>query len=470
MKEELLSKLYSKWAGETVVEIKPLPISGSNRLYFRISSATKNAVGVYNEDKKENLAFLEFSKHFKVKNLAVPEVYASDLEHGIYLLQDLGDTTLFSFITENNSNENYKQEITVIYKNIVDELLKFQFIGGKDLDYSLCYPRDRFDRQSMHWDLTYFKYYFLKLAKIPFDEQKLENDYAELIDFLQKAESDYFLYRDFQSRNIMLTDGKLYFIDYQGGRKGALQYDLASLLYDAKADLTEEFRAEILQYYILQLKNYKVFDEKEFVNTFYGFVLIRILQAFGTYGYRGFFERKEHFLLSIPYAIENIRWWLENIHIPLKIPELRRILKQITNSNYLKELGEPSKKLTVRVMSFSYKHGIPNDDKGNGGGFVFDCRGLPNPGRFDKYKSLTGNDKEVIEFLEKEISVKEFLNHAFAMVEISLKTYIERGFTDLLVTFGCTGGQHRSVYCASKLAQHIIQKYDVHINLHHREQ
>ena len=469
-KENKILKLFEKWAGEKHTEFYPLPPSGSEREYYRIRSKTKNAIGVYNPDKKENKAFLTFSKHFKSKNLNVPEIYAVDSRNDIYLEEDLGDTTLFAFLRALRKNGEFPAEAFEMYKRVLEELPKFQIVAGKDLNYSVCYPRKKFDRRSMLWDLNYFKYYFLKLAKIPFEEQALERDFNRFIDFLLSTDTKYFLYRDFQSRNVMLINNRPYFIDYQGGRKGALQYDVASLLYDAKADIPQPVRNELLRHYLDVLGNYIDFNRREFVEYYYGYVLIRILQALGAYGYRGFYERKEHFLKSIPYALENLSWLLENIEFPVKLPALFGALRKMVKSRALKKFSKPREyKLKVTVTSFSYKRGIPADKYGNGGGFVFDCRGLLNPGRYEAFKLLNGKDEEIIKFLEEKSNVKKFLRHVYSLVDFTVDNYIKRKFTNLMVNFGCTGGQHRSVYCAEAMAEHLRNKFDVNVDLIHTE-
>ncbi len=470
-KEKALISLFEEWAGEKHTEVYPLPPSGSYREYFRIKSKSKTAIGVFNSDKKENIAFITFSNQFKKAGLNVPEIYAKDLNQNIYLEEDLGDITLFSYLTAVRKNGDFPEEVFEIYKKVLEVLPKFQVEASRRLDYSVCYPRGKFDRQSMMWDLNYFKYYFLKLARIPFEEEALENDFKTFVDYLLSADDDYFLYRDFQSRNIMLKNNTPFFIDYQGGRKGALQYDVASLLFDAKADIPRIVRDELLNYYLKELKKFIDFNEEEFVVYYYGYALIRIMQACGAYGFRGFYEKKEHFLKSIPYAVENLRWLLDNIDLPVEIPALRKALLAVTKSKELKKFAVKKKdyNLTVTLYSFSYKKGIPSDASGNGGGFVFDCRGIKNPGKYEQYKLLTGNDKEVIDFLETRTNVSVFLKNAFALVDMTIENYIGRKFNHLFVGFGCTGGQHRSVYCANKLAEHLKGKKHVRVNLIHRE-
>lgn len=471
MKEDseiLLIKLFEKWSCEKAGEISLLPVSGSGRQYYRIKGGYKQAIGAVNNDKRENVAFVTLSQHFLKHGLNVPEVYAEKIEKNCYLLQDLGDITLYSYLTKKRNG--FSHELISIYKDVLNELPKFQVTAGLDIDYSVCYPRSAFDGQSMRWDMNYFKYYFLKLADIQFDEQKLEDDFGNFTNYLLKANSDFFLYRDFQSRNIMLHNNRIFFIDYQGGRKGPLQYDLASLLYDAKALMPPNVREELLEYYINIVAEYTQINKQEFIQYFYGFVFIRIMQALGAYGFRGYYERKEHFLQSIPHAITNIEWLVNNVNLPVKLPALNKIFRQLISSGELRHITYVDNNLTVSIKSFSYKKSIPVDNSGDGGGYVFDCRALPNPGRYEEYKHLSGKNREVREFLEKEKEVHEFFNTVTRLVDQSVKKYIQRDFTHLSVCFGCTGGQHRSVYCAEKLAKHLLEKFKVSVNLDHTEQ
>jgi len=468
-KKQQLIKLFENWSCEKTIGISPLPPSGSYREYYRIKSKNKVALGVFNPDKKENIAFLKFSWHFLNKSLNVPEIYAEDLGKNIYLIQDLGDTTLYSYLTNVYKSGIFPKELIDTYKKVIEILPQFQIYAAKDFNYSICYPRESFDKQSMIWDLNYFKYYFLKLAKIPFDEQDLENDFQKFTNYLLKTDCSFFLYRDFQSRNIMIYNNEIYFIDYQGGRKGALQYDLASLLYDAKADIPQHIRNELLEEYIKNIRKLINIDEGKFTQYFYGYVLIRIMQAMGSYGFRGFYEKKEHFLQSIPYAIENLEYLLNNVNLPIKIPTLINVLKRVVDSEELKNLGRTKSILKVSINSFAYKKGIPVDISGNGGGFVFDCRAIHNPGRYEKYKNLTGLDNATIEFLEKEKDLDNFLNNVYLLVDQSVENYQQRKFTNLMVNFGCTGGRHRSVYCAEMLAKHLKAKYDIKVDIRHVE-
>lgn len=463
-----LIKLFEKWAGQKIAKFTPMPRSGSDRLYFRLHSADKRAIGVINKDLKENIAFIGFTKHFLEKQLPVPAIYSEDLDKNIYLLEDLGDMTLFNLIQIEAESSRFSPQLLETYKKVLSKLPEFQITAGKDLDYSICYPRSSFDLQSMMWDLNYFKYYFLKLAGIQFDEQALEDDYQRLTAYLMEADSQYFLYRDFQSRNIMIKNEEIYFIDYQGGRKGALHYDLASLLYDAKANIPQDTREVLLDHYIRSLSDYIDFDEKEFRSYFSAFVMIRIMQAMGAYGFRGFYEKKAHFLASIPFALDNMQYILEHLDLPIELPTLIPVLKSLSKSEKLRSIGIQT--LKVSINSFSFKRGIPIDESGHGGGHVFDCRALPNPGRYDEYKNLTGKDLKVISFLEKEMEVEQFFSSCKSIAIQSVEKYIERKFDHLSINFGCTGGQHRSVYLAEKMAKYLKNEYDIKVVLRHREQ
>jgi len=460
---EKIKNLYSKNFDE-FEKVKILPQSGSYRKYFRFYGKQKNILGVYNPDSKENIAFVSFAKHFKKIGLNVPEIYADFLYDKIYFIEDLGDTTLFDFLKQKPS----KEEITKTYKKILDWLIKFQFEGIKNLDLSKCYPRSIFDKQSIMWDLNYFKYFVIKLAKVNFDEQELENDFNKLSDFLVSTDLDYFLYRDFQSKNIILKNNDFYFIDFQGGRRGAFYYDLASLLYDSKANLTEATKKELIDYYYHLVNQRISIDKNIFYKYFYYYVLVRILQAFGAYGFRGIVEKKLHFIASIPKAIETIKILLENKHLSLKLPELMQVLHKLTsNSQFVKDF-KPLSKVNIRINSFSFlQNGYPNDEKNNGGGFVFDCRFLPNPGRYEYYKKLSGLDNEVAMWLEQYPEVENFIVQVVEIIKDAAKSYEAKGYSDLQVNFGCTGGQHRSVYCAEKTAEILTKFYNCNIKTNH---
>ena len=467
---EKLIRLFETHFKEEMTGFELLPASGSYREYCRIKSVNYRAIGAFNQDIKENKAFLAFSESFKRSEIPVPEIYSSNKSKTCYLQEDLGDTTLFDFLSKTRELEEFSNPLINEYKKVLEQLPRIQILAGKNIDYNYCYPRAAFDKQSMMWDLNYFKYYFLKLAKVPFDEQALEDDFQQFSNYLLNAESDFFMFRDFQSRNIMLKDKHVFFIDYQGGRKGALQYDLASLLYDAKADIPQAVRNELLEFYLDELEKHLPTNRDEFKAYFTGYALIRIMQAMGAYGFRGFYEKKEHFLKSIPFALQNLSWLLKHNNIPIELPELFHVLEQVSESEFLQSIGAKKGALTVTITSFSYKKGIPADQSGNGGGYVFDCRSIHNPGRYEEYKQLNGRDQEVIRFLEEKSDIQSFLEPVFKLVSQSVERYLSRGFSHLSVNFGCTGGQHRSVYSAEKLTDFLKNNYPVHVVLLHREQ
>jgi aminoglycoside/choline kinase family phosphotransferase len=470
-----LKALFFSTFNKKAQHIALLEESGSNRKYYRMQCGDFSAIGVYNPDFKENNAFLILSRHFAEKGICVPKTYSEDIANNIYLISDLGNQTLFQYLQKMRKNENdFSDSLINTYKQVLDGLLKIQFSVSKDFDFSFCYPRAAFDRQSILWDLNYFKYYFLKLAKVHFDEQLLENDFNSLTDFLLEAKASYFLYRDFQSRNIMLCDDKLFFIDYQGGRKGALQYDVASLLYDGKAGIPQKIRDLLLNYYVEQLNKKFPQEAENFKKYYYAFVFIRIMQAMGTYGFRGFYEKKTYFLQSIPYALNNLKWLLDNVQLLVKLPALWNVYHQLVDSEFLKiyqnQNNAQNQILTVKIYSFSYKESIPSDESGNGGGFVFDCRCLPNPGRYESYKKLTGKDLLIIDYLNDKQEVNIFFEFTKSVVELAVKNYLDRKFTNLMVCYGCTGGQHRSVYFAERLQKYLTKNYSINIKLSHNNE
>jgi aminoglycoside/choline kinase family phosphotransferase len=466
--KHLLMSLFELNFGEKPTSTEMLPRSGSDRVYYRIKTEKHSAIGAFNADIKENEAFFSFTQTFLNQEIKVPSLYAIAPDSQHYLLSDLGDKTLYSCILKPEDSKCEKTSLCLV-KETLNELLHLQLKGSKAIDFKKCYPRERFDRQSIVWDLNYFKYEFLKLATVHFEEQALEDDFNKLADYLLQASSDYFMHRDFQSRNVMIIDNKPWFIDYQGGRKGPLQYDLASLLFSPKTGLNSTQREVMLEYYLNKLEVYIPIDRNKFVDLYYAFVLIRILQALGAYGFRGIYEGKPNFRSSIPDAIQNINDLFDKKLIKIDLPEIEKIFCFLKGSEWAKKLELPTDKLTVRVTSFSFKKGIPFDPSENGGGFVFDCRGLPNPGRLNEYKIFSGKDKKVIDYLEEFPVVANFQENARKIVEISIKEYIERGFNHLCVNFGCTGGQHRSVYNAEKFASWVENNFPVNVVLLHTE-
>lgn len=463
IKQNIIS-LFEQWSGDQLVNTELIPPSGSYREYIRIIGERQTVMGVYNSDKKENNAFVSFSRHFKLKGLPVPDILAVDESKDIYLQDDFGDTMLFDYIQKEREGDHFPESLILILKKTIKELVKFQVVGGEGLDYSVAYPRAAFDKQSMMWDLNYFKYYFLKLAKIPFDEQLLEDDYLKFTDFLLQAPSDYFLYRDFQSRNVMLKDGEPKFIDYQGGRKGALAYDLASLLYDSKADFPETLREELLVYYLDELSNYESVDIASFKTHYFAFVLIRMMQAMGAFGFRGFYEKKEHFLQSIPYALHDLKEVLPHLDFIDQYTELFSALENVTESEFLKTVGvKMENKLSISIQSFSYRRGIQPD------GFVFDCRIIDDPVDDDGFMENQMKTEFLSTFFTKKTGMPAFLKSVCGVIDIAIDKSIKQNKKQLNVYFGCVGGQHRSVYAANYLAKYLKEKLDVEIDLKHLE-
>jgi aminoglycoside/choline kinase family phosphotransferase len=452
-----LRRLFEQHFQLPAERVQPLQgqLGGSGRAIMRLSGGGFSAIGIVYSVREENAAFLEFSRHFRRYGLPVPEIYAEDLSRDAYLEEDLGDTTLFEFLSKHRNGDAIAPEVIEAYRNVVEVLPRFQVEAGRDLNYKVCYPRASFDRQSIAWDLNYFKYYFLRLAGIPFNEQALEHDFTRLTKLLLSADHDYFLYRDFQSRNVMLRNGQPYFLDYQGGRKGALQYDIASLLFDGKADLPPALRQELLNHYLDSLSNFISVNRAAFMEHYYAYVYVRIMQALGAYGFRGFYERKAHFLQSVPYALNNLRWLAHHVTLPVALPALMEAFEGLLASEKLQGLASSANGLKVRIFSFSFHRQPPTDESGNGGGFVFDARSLPNPGREERFKLMSGKDAAVIDYLHQQESVHQFLAGVESLVDASVAAYQRRGFKDLMVSFGCTGGQHRSVFLAEQLAKHL---------------
>jgi aminoglycoside/choline kinase family phosphotransferase len=463
--------LFEAWAGEPLVELDLLPQSGSDRQYFRAKSTNHQVLVAYNSSKKENKAFVDYTGHFRAKGVSLPEIYAADLDNDIYLVQDLGDIVLLDFLEANRTGEQVGGNVIELYKKALTKLAYMQIEGSKGLDVEAYHSPASFDQQAMLWDGQYFKYCFLKPSKVEFDEHLLESNLKTLTNYLATESQDFFMFRDFQARNIMLAENDIYFIDYQGGKRGPLQYDVVSLLFQAKANLPNSLRQDLLDHYINEVSKYIDFDVEQFRDKFYGFVLIRTLQVLGAYGFKGLYERKAHFIASIPFALRNLFWLLNNISLPIEISHLKEVLLELI-SKELKEPEQPKEKdkLTVRVQSFSYKRGIPEDPSGNGGGFVFDCRFIHNPGRYQPYKKLTGRDQEVIDFFKEKSNIDKFVIKVEQIVDEAVDNYIERGFGSLCINFGCTGGQHRSVFSADYIAKHLQEKYPINVILHHREQ
>lgn len=451
------------------LEINRLKSSGSNRIYFRIDFKQKihaPILAAFNADIKENKAWHEFTQHFLSVGFAVPEIYAHDENFQYFLLQDLGDLTLFDQLKYLNQTEIFNY-----YKKVITDLINFQVDGIKGLNLEMAYPAKKFEQRSILWDLNYFKYYFIKTHELGFDENKLETEFQHFSKRLVLANTDFFQYRDFQARNIMINENKLFYIDFQGGRKGPLQYDLVSLLFQAKANLKQEIKDQLLDFYLEELEK-KLPDQRiHFLEFYNDFIYFRLMQVLGAYGFRGLIQKKTHFLQSIPFAIENLKNTLENYSFPAGLPEMMMLLQKIVSLDKLYPLPATNQEiLTVKINSFSFlKSGYPSDTSENGGGFVFDCRGLPNPGKIAELRNYSGLEKPVMMFFEKNDKMKHFLHPIFSLIDQSVESYLGRHFKNLQVNFGCTGGKHRSVYSAEQLKNHLSNKYrnKVNVIVHH---
>ena len=407
---KILEQLFESHFRVTPTRIQPLqgPLGGSGRKIVRLSSDSHSAIGILYEVREENAAFLEFSRHFRKHGLPVPEIYAEELSQGAYLEEDLGDTTLFEFLSAHRKGGRVDSAAITAYRTVVEILPRFQVEAGSDLNYKVCYPRSSFDRQSIAWDLNYFKYYFLRLAGIPFNEQALENDFSRLTKLLLAADHNHFLYRDFQSRNVMWRGGQPYFIDYQGGRRGALQYDIASLLFDAKADLPPELREQLLGHYLDALAQYVPLRREQFMEHYYAYVYVRIMQALGTYGFRGFAERKAHFLQSVPFALKNLRWLLHHVELPVALPALTDAFKKHARLGEIAGDGAAGRK-SRRSHFQLFVSSNPAAGRQRKRRWICFRRtpSLPNPGREEHFKPLTGKDAPVREYLDQQNSVRQ---------------------------------------------------------------
>jgi len=481
-----LIALYKQWSGAEPQNVEKLPVAGSNREYYRLTdSQGKSVVGCIGTSRDENHAFVYLCKHFSKCQLPVPEMLAVSDDELRYIESDLGSISLFDAIRGGReAGGRYTLKEQELLKRTIRVLPKIQLLGAEELDFSNCYPQAAFDTDSVLFDLNYFKYCFLKATELDFHELKLEADFRLLAkDLTAAGDTQGFLYRDFQARNVMLdSKGNPYFIDFQGGRKGPYYYDVASFLWQASAKYPHKLRRELVYEYYNALKQYtEVPHPHAFVDRLSLFVLFRMLQVLGAYGFRGYFERKPHFIASIPPAIHNVRELLDERNFPyLEAPAPRADGFKTTDINPYKPHPQDGPAtfskydaqgpLVVKVFSFSYTKNIPEDESGNGGGYVFDCRSTHNPGRYEPYKQLTGLDEPVIRFLEDDGEILTFLDSVYKLADAHVRRYIQRGFTSLMFCFGCTGGQHRSVYSAQHLAEHIHEKFGIEVRICHREQ
>jgi aminoglycoside/choline kinase family phosphotransferase len=461
---DAIVQLYKSWKGKEPERVEVLPQSGSERRYFRLHENNGTIIATYGANIKENETFIYFS------NLPVSDILAINDEITAYLQEDFGDISLLKIL----ETEGFTEHAYSLFKKSLEALVELQVKGDEALNYNFCLTNTEFGKQAIMADLLYFKYYFLDALRRPYDKQKLMNDFEALSSYLTHTEYKYFMFRDFQSRNIMVKeDQSVHFIDYQGGMKGAPQYDVASMLWQARANLPDEWKENLLTDYMNSFEHLiqSPIDRNIFRNQYNGYVLIRLLQVLGAYGFRGLFERKAQFLTSIPLALKNLKWFFENQSLGIAVPEFGKILSICVSDEVLEQFtplqANEQTPLVVKINSFSYRNGIPEDETDNGGGFVFDCRGLLNPGRIEEFKTMHGRDKKVMDYIEQQTRMSEFLNSVFDIVDISVEDYIRRGFKSLMISFGCTGGQHRSVYAADALVRHLRNKFKVKIELKH---
>lgn len=470
---EAIQELYTNWKGEPPVSVDVLPQSGSERRYFRLHGPTGTVIGTFGANIKENETFIYYSNHFRQYKLAVPQILALSENKEYYLQEDFGDVSLLNKLEAGG----FTDDVYGLFKKSLAALADLQVKGDKNLDYNKTLTNKEFGKEAIMADLLYFKYYFLDALRKPYDKQKLINDFEAVSNYLTHTEFKYFMFRDFQSRNIMVQeDGSVHFIDYQGGMKGAPQYDVASMIWQARANLPDEWKNKLLEDYMDAFEKLidVPLDRGVFKSQYNGYVLIRLLQVLGAYGFRGLFERKAQFLTSIPLALRNLKEFFENQSLGISVPEFRKVLDICVADEVIQHFtptqATEQTPLVVKISSFSYRKNIPPDETGNGGGFVFDCRGILNPGRIQSMKTQTGRDKEVKDYLEQQTKMIDFLNSVFDIVDITVEEYIKRDFASLMVSFGCTGGQHRSVYAADALARHLKNKFKVKIELKHHVQ
>ena len=470
---ETIASVYTQWKGEEAETIDVLPQSGSERRYFRLHGKGGSVIGTYGANIKENESFIYFSDHFHKKGLPIANILAVNDEMTAYIQEDFGDISLLNKL----ESLGFCDEVYNLFKLSLTELARLQITGDSGLDYDKCLTNKEFGKQAIMADLLYFKYYFLDALRKPYDKQKLIDDFEALSNYLTHTEFKYFMFRDFQSRNILVSEeGNVHFIDYQGGMKGAPQYDVASMLWQARANLPDDWKNKLLEDYMNEFESLidAPLDRAIFRSQYNGYVLIRLLQVLGAYGFRGLFERKAQFLTSIPLALRNLSDFFQHQSLGIAVPEFRKVLNMCVADDIIEQFtptqATEKTPLVVKICSFSYRKEMPTDESGNGGGFVFDCRGVLNPGRYDEYKTSHGRDKSVKDFLEQQTKMPEFLNSVFDIVDITVEEYIKRDFESLMVSFGCTGGQHRSVYAADALARHLRNKFKVKIELRHMVQ
>ena len=465
MESQEIVKISQELFGKTPLRVEKVAEAGSSRRYYRVGLADgeSDLIFTFGDDLRENKAFCELAEFFSSQTSGIPEVLAHAEDYSWYVQRSVGRRSLLEVINEcRRAGGDPEEKLVDIIRDCFKGLIRMQVADPAAWEPGVFNPP--FSRRSVMWDLNYFKYDFLKVAGFDFDENALEDDFERFAGRLVEVPDSLsgFIYRDFQSRNIMiggdgLSENVPGFIDFQGGRRGPLLYDAVSFLWQAKAGFSDGFRREMLRYYLEELGRCRAIDMQEAEALVGQIVVFRLLQVLGAYGLRGLVEKKAHFIESIPAALNNLKEQLDGGMLS-DYPEMERVCREMCSDKRWQNEEKPGG-LTLEVFSFSYKKGYPADYSGNGGGFMFDCRGMHNPGRYAEYKTLTGLDTPVIEFLEERGEVQDFVEKSASIVIPSVDTYIRRGFSNLQVGFGCTGGQHRSVYCAEHFGRMMAERY-----------
>jgi aminoglycoside/choline kinase family phosphotransferase len=330
----LLSKHFQALTGAPPASVKVLKPHASDRRIYRLTNQVQTVVGVVNANSPENEAFVYLAGHFRSFDLPVPEVYHFAAKENLYLLRDLGDTTLLDFLLSERArtSHDFPESVACVYRQVLEHLVTFQVNAARSLDFNRCYPESLFSSPALLRDMIKFERELVARLLPDDSSTNLKTDFRTLVEFLAKAQSDFFLYRDFQSRNIMLVDQSPYFIDFQAGRKGPLQYDVVSLLYQSSTQLPENVRARLLEHYLDAVQGQLSLDRSAFMHYYSGFIVSRMLQVLGVYGSQGLGAGKEYFTKSIPGALHNLLRELTAPNFPINLPTLRNCAERLATA------------------------------------------------------------------------------------------------------------------------------------------